>query len=443
MNTYDYNFSTRRQELPIDIDQVEEGLYNSRRMVCIKRTMPAEVEEKVILRSDVQKVAQLEEVMRMTQSSGNVPLIVPEYCRQQSVLSEVATIFHGDEPIEIEFPPVGAEKMTTKVIRSLTVNSGQGIIAGKNNETFLSHVIPVRSDDEEVVVFSVLTRKGKQQWKWEKNTLVRVNVPHAMWLRKSKITGHYYNMTSQYGDDFIMVPDRLLCSILPNADYLCYVDGVPWLLGAGLYVVLAVKNGIWSDKNGKNYGQVVMADGNYYVDLNDMIPRAPTTRPPDSTQIVTVTRNSVLTTSQFLQHFPRCAGTHMVNYDNRVIVVDYPDTTFTGYQIMMKLSHPYQKLIVSRMKDRKDYRDMKGFNKVVIGHTVYSGYRDYDNLDVLYFRDRWWTTLRLPYLSEKIFIPVNKHGVYSGAWFEVRTLPIVKDDSAEPTDMDRCVVIKE
>lgn len=118
----------------------------------------------------------------------------------------------------------------------------------------------------------------------------------------------------------------------------------------------------------------------------------------------------------------------MVNYDNRVVVPEYPDTTFTGYQIMMKLSHPYQKLIVSHMRDLKDYRDMRNFSKVVVGHTVYSGYRDYDNLEIIYFRDRWWTTLRLPYYSEKIFVPPNKFGIYSGAWFEVRTLPKVNNN---------------
>jgi len=425
---HNFNFSAVRQEMEVDVDYVEEELYSSRRMVCLRRTMPQELEEKVTIRSDAQKVAQLEEVVKATQLTGNVPLIVPEYCRQQSVLSEVTTLFNGEDPVHVEFPPVGAEKMTMKVIKSLTVNSAQGIIAGKHNETFLSHVIPVRFDDEEVVVFSVITRGGKHQWKWEKNTLIRVKVPHAMWLRKSRETGVYYNMTSQYGDDFIVAPERLLCSMLPTVDYLCYVDGVPWLLSAGLYVVLSVRNGVWGDKNGKNYGQVNMADGNYFVDLLSMLPSTPTTRPPDSTQIVIVTKNSVLTTNQFLNAFPRCAGTHMVNYDNRVVVPEYPDTTFTGYQIMMKLSHPYQKLIVSHMRDLKDYRDMRNFSKVVVGHTVYSGYRDYDNLEIIYFRDRWWTTLRLPYYSEKIFVPPNKFGIYSGAWFEVRTLPKVNNN---------------
>lgn len=361
---------------------------------------------------------------------NNEERLVPEYNRQQTVISEMSSDFMSSIDItDVSFPPVGAENLTKKRLSGVVWNAkGPFVTERAVTLAYMAQEIPECS--EEAIAFSVSFGLEKRGFVWIKNRLRRFDGLNPTELRVG------------IEDVYSIFPDSCIPGVKsipfiytlfePSKSYYVYIDGLPYYMPRAPAAILSVANGKACSNEGVEMFPCRARPGVYSFDLSNNAVQYVTARRPDSTQNISIVQSALVTTSVLLQRYPALGGPPcVIETFAPVDIIDKLDTRIMTCQIISEKEVTLdnrKRVFISQCHRRNFLSMLRSMAQVavIVGNMRYMPCHGLISQDIGEYKGQRYVRYRTG--EEIVVVKGMKPHHLNGTWYRLPSYVFSSDD---------------
>jgi hypothetical protein len=365
--------------------------------------------------------------------------ICPYYTRQQVLVSEIPLhMLKVYGVVDIVFPPVGAEYLTKRKLDGIVWNA-EGCYATTRIESLAYGVKEYVDTMEEGIAFKIVLEDEDRHFLWFNNQISRIVSSVLAEVRgDDDIKLDYTNEESH--EELITVP-MSYTYFDHGRSYYVYLEGIPYYVGKDRTAVMEVSCGVSKSKEGTAYYPIDAPDGVYIIDLDRRVVVKETRRKLDSDQQIQIILTSSVTTDMIIEKYPKLHRARVINHGPHVMdIVSAVDTRYNTCQIIKEsFKEPNNRkqlmLRLSKGGTLMSTSYKMASHRVVVGNSLYSGFRGYQSSVTGIFNSQIYTRQRT---SGSILVVRNTRShALRGTWYAQRNRTRLKVNEQPDDDQNR------